>query len=179
MAFPPMLAVTLSQSQKVDGGKAFPVELTWLTEEGRIQSAIVAPKPDWLALQLAVEEHGLTWDVLADTGRDLKEILVDVDSELAGQKVYSYRRDFLMMQNRKGSFEHRWFETPEGDNAPFRLPWAPAVSCIGACKLAHKTTKGLPPWHGRTRIIYALSYYSMLVQQDKLSAFLDLWMQET
>lgn len=176
MSFPAMLAVTSNANRCAQTGEGFPAEFAWLTGDGPIRSVPVAPQAEWLRFPLAVEEHGLTWDILRNEGKPLNEVLALMDQDLAGRVVYCYRRDFHALQKRKSTFELRWFETPTG--APeHTLPWGPAVSCTSATKWARETTVDLPLRRGGTLLIYALNYYSALVEEKELLALLDGWTQ--
>lgn len=179
MSLPNVLAITRnSRDANVHTEQAFPAEIAWLTGDGPIRSVAVAPRPEWLECPLAVDEHGLTWDTLKSEGKPLREVLEMVDRDLAGKVVYCYERDFDLWQTRTCPFELRWFETPEiSPEQANPLLWHSMV-CRSATKWARKTTVEFPPERGSTQIVYALNYYSMMVDDlwgERLLKFLDGW----
>lgn len=180
MSLPNFVAITRNaQDADVDTGQAFPVEIAWLTGDGPIRSAKVAPSENCLGLPLAVEEHGITWDTLKKEGKPLKDVLEMVDRDLSGKVVYCYRQDFRLWLRRKCPFELRWFDTPNGaPEGTFLI--CPSIMSRSATRWADNTTAELPPGLGSTQIVYALNYYSVMIGDvcgELLPLLLDAWTQ--
>jgi hypothetical protein len=72
------------------GRQSYPIEVGWALADGRTGCLLVRPAQSWTHWDLAAEKvHGIRRETLIQHGREPAEVALRLNSELAGQVVYS------------------------------------------------------------------------------------------
>lgn len=86
------------------GARSWPIEVGWAFEDGRGESLLISPSPDWSLDDWdpkAERLHGVTLKMLSDLGVGAAVACDRIDAALAGHDVYSDAPDwdgFWMMR---------------------------------------------------------------------------------
>ncbi|MGK7866335.1 3'-5' exonuclease [Falsiroseomonas sp. E2-1-a20] len=72
------------------GPDSYPIEIGWVLDDGTGEAHLIRPEPDWKSWSVGAEAlHGLSWDVLASSGRPATEVATICLKALRGRRVFT------------------------------------------------------------------------------------------
>jgi hypothetical protein len=70
--------------------QSYPIEVAWVFEDGRSQSLLIRPNPDWTDwADEAARIHGITRSQLENEGTDVRDVVAVMMEALSGNQLYA------------------------------------------------------------------------------------------